>query len=234
MEDTYRIKAIVLNRERYRENDLTVTVYSRDYGKLQLIARGAKKFRSKIAAHIEPFCLIEGMVVRGKHRDYLGSAISSRCFIHLKADLDKIKLASEAAAAIRIMTKDNLPDDQIFDLLLSYLILLDNPRKKAKLWLKDAFEFKMLSALGFGSDLSDCGVCKKPLIAGNSILAANMGQVCHPSCLVQDGLTISDNCIKLLRIVIFEPFVKIQKLALSAELSDEFKNVIRIMMRENF
>ncbi|MFH1822239.1 MAG: recombination protein O N-terminal domain-containing protein [Patescibacteria group bacterium] len=43
MEETYTTKAIVLNRQPFRENDSRVVVYSFEQGKMELVARGTKK-----------------------------------------------------------------------------------------------------------------------------------------------------------------------------------------------
>ena len=87
MEETYATKAIVLNRVPFRENDIRVSLYSSDQGRLDLIARGARKTKSKIAGHIEPISLARIMVIRGKRLDYLGSAINEASYFNIKNDL---------------------------------------------------------------------------------------------------------------------------------------------------
>ena len=41
------IEGIVLKNKAYKENDMLVWIYTKDYGKIALIARGAKKLKSK-------------------------------------------------------------------------------------------------------------------------------------------------------------------------------------------
>ena len=47
MEETYNTKAIILNRQPFRERDSRVTIFSLERGKLILVARGTKKITSK-------------------------------------------------------------------------------------------------------------------------------------------------------------------------------------------
>ena len=88
MEETYRVKAIILNRQAFRENDVMVTVQSMDKGKLKLVARGVKKMQSKLAGHLEPLNLGDIMVVRGKQFNYVGSANAENCYANIKSDLE--------------------------------------------------------------------------------------------------------------------------------------------------
>ena len=44
MEETFYTRAIILKRSPWRENDSKVTVYSLERGRLELVARGTKKF----------------------------------------------------------------------------------------------------------------------------------------------------------------------------------------------
>jgi len=43
----YNLQAIILKRQIFREDDLLVTVYSLERGKLILQAKGAKKIKSR-------------------------------------------------------------------------------------------------------------------------------------------------------------------------------------------
>ncbi len=58
--------AIVLSRRDIREADQIITLYSREAGKQELIARGIKKITSKQTALLEPFCYMTYDVVAGK------------------------------------------------------------------------------------------------------------------------------------------------------------------------
>lgn len=67
MTTTTNIEAIVLNHTPYRENDLLVSIYSLDYGKITVLARGAKKLTSKNASYIQPMtlCSIDALIKKG-------------------------------------------------------------------------------------------------------------------------------------------------------------------------
>ena len=58
--------AFVLSRRDFREYDQSISLYTLEKGRLEVLARGVKKILSKNAAHLEPFCLIEAEIIQGK------------------------------------------------------------------------------------------------------------------------------------------------------------------------
>ncbi len=80
----YNLSAIILKREVFREDDLLITCYSHERGKVVVQARGGRKIKSKLAGHVEPVSLSNLEVVRGKQIDQLIGA-------SLKESYDNIK-----------------------------------------------------------------------------------------------------------------------------------------------
>ncbi|PIQ80173.1 MAG: DNA repair protein RecO, partial [Parcubacteria group bacterium CG11_big_fil_rev_8_21_14_0_20_41_14] len=46
---TYKTKSIILSSYPYREHDRIITFYSKEFGKMDARARGARKITSKLA-----------------------------------------------------------------------------------------------------------------------------------------------------------------------------------------
>ncbi len=151
---TFSTKAIILNRQDFRENDLRVVVYSKDYGKLELVARGAKKQTSKMAGHVEPFNLVNLMAVKGKQFDYIGSAISNNCFTNIKNDFDKVSAAGKSINIFNKSIKPEYPDQKIFYLLEDFLIAINNNLDLSILSI--SFKLKLMALLGYVPELYNC------------------------------------------------------------------------------
>jgi DNA repair protein RecO len=154
MDETYRFKGVVLSRQAYREHDLLVEVLSEEQGKLRLVARGAKKFKSKVAAHVEPLCLIEAMAIRGRREDYLGSALTDEVFAIIKGDLDRLRLASEAVNLLRRLIREGEPVGRIFRYLVEYLTYLNQPDIAPGKFQADLFAVSVLKSLGLLNNLT--------------------------------------------------------------------------------
>jgi len=204
MNETYNLKAIVLKREPFRENDARVILYSPEKGKLALVARGVKKLRSKMAGHLEPFCFSEIMAIRGRKLEYIGSAMNINCFRGIKEDLDKLKIAGNVFKIFDRLVKEESPEPRIFNLLLDFLNTLEEKNNLQLELVSNLFLFKLLSELGYEPELRQCVICRKKIEPeGNWISNIRGGLIC-PSCKIEnsekdDREAISENCIKLLR-----------------------------------
>ena len=147
----YNLTAIILKREVFREDDLLITCYSQERGKMVVQARGGKKIKSKLAGHIEPVSLSNLEVVRGKQIDQLIGSCLIKGYNEVKGDLLKLAYANYFLELILNLTKEDYRDENVFKLLYRALEFL-NREDVSKLEYKLArisFGFKLLLLLGF-------------------------------------------------------------------------------------
>lgn len=241
MEATKNTMALILRRQPFREADSLVTVYTPDYGKLTLIARGTKKLQSKLAGHLEPFTLIDLMIISGKGRDYIGSAIGREAYQRLRADLNKLYYAGQAIRVFDQLVREGEADRELFILLKEWLGHLNGPRdfRSAQPLSKTAGGFQLavfvnqlLEHLGYGPDLYNCRVCGKKIAAGLNHFDLLAGGLVDSECYKKISsekefpsnhyLPISDNVVKILRFIRDNSGEAIGKLKLSAILVKEF------------
>ncbi|MBI4812521.1 DNA repair protein RecO [Candidatus Falkowbacteria bacterium] len=237
MEETYFTKAIVLNRTPWREDGARVTVYSKERGKLDLMARGARKAGSKLAAHLEPITFSRLMVVRGKNYDYAGSTVSENSYFNIKNDLEKIFLAGGVLKIFNELVKGNERDEYIFFLLQETLKILNSEQMvsaKGGQLLYNFFILKLLVFLGHKPELYNCVVCHKRITPGdgNKFDLAKGGVACGKCSPA--GLTISDDCIKVLRVVVENGLANSIKLKINNKLEKEATNIISSFLKYNF
>jgi len=228
MEETYNTKAIILNRLSFREYDSRAIVYSIDKGKLELVTRGTKKIQSKLAGHIEPLNLSDIMVVCGKQFNYIGSAVNEDCYLELKNDLDKVKISGKGIKLFNELIKPEQADKELFFLLKDFLGILNkkNRLQDYNLFLH-FFILKLLSALGSKPELYNCLVCKKKITPGSNSFNLNKGGlVCRKCAKTNQYLTISNNCIKILRLAVREDLGKLIILKASNRLAKETIQII--------
>jgi len=230
MEETFNIKALILNRKPFSEDGSRVTAYSENLGKLDLVARGTKKIKSKLAGHLEPISLVEIMVVRGKQYNYIGAAVSRESYANIKNNFDKIKAAGEVIKVFNLIIKFGESDQNIFLLLKDYFNFLDGASAKTDYDLfVQLFIFKLLIKLGHRPELYSCVNCRKKISpSGNKFDLARGGLVCA-KCSGHNQfmqLTISDDCIKLLRLADKYDFNKLVKIKVNKKIEREIANII--------
>jgi DNA repair protein RecO (recombination protein O) len=213
MEESRKTLAIVLNRQDYREYDSLVSFYTSEFGKITLLARGTKRLKSKLAGHLEPMNLIDLMIIPGKGRDYAAGAINQEVFFSVKEDLNKLYYAGLGLRWFRNLTPENEQDKPLFFLLLEYLKTLNNI--KQELIREDGellfsfFAFKFLTEMGYKPELEHCLNCHKKICPGKNYFNLHSGGLMCESCFaaeknreIREILTISDNCVKILRFML--------------------------------
>ncbi len=145
--------ALVLARKNFREFDQTVSLYTRELGKVEVLAKGIKKITSKNSSNLEVLSLAEIEIAQGKEIDYLTKVQSIRIFKDIFSDFDKLFIARYVVklADANILAQER--DENIFNLLVSFLDFVNSATEINSLNLATGFIFKLWHCLGFGTQV---------------------------------------------------------------------------------
>jgi DNA repair protein RecO (recombination protein O) len=190
-------EAIVLGAMDYRESDRIVTLFTIEHGKIEGIARGAKKSVRRFGGALEPFARLRIEVVL---KEGLSSVLQTdivSVFPKVRNDLEKIGLAGYACELTDLMLPEGMASPRLFRLLASYLEHLDSfPASSSD---RRFFEMNFLNVLGYCPSLDRCALCALELDKGARVLypmAAN-GLLCtHCG---RGGMPLSMETVGLLR-----------------------------------
>jgi len=142
--------AIVLSRRDFRESDQMISVYTKEKGKLDLLARGVKKIISKNSAHLEPFSLVEIEVIPGKEIDHLTKVVPVNYFSNIRVDLQKSLATGFVVSTTDKLLQTHEPDKRIFDLLSGWLKDVNLTSYNLELITSiDGYIVKLLNCLGY-------------------------------------------------------------------------------------
>lgn len=144
----YNLQAIILKRQVFKDDDLLITLYSLEQGKVILQAKGAKKILSKLAGHLEPVSLSGLNVTIGKNIDQLIGAQIIRTYSNIKSNLKLTAYANYFIELINRLTEENHSDNRIYQLLVKSLDYLESQPCNLKI-ARISFGFKLLHFLGF-------------------------------------------------------------------------------------
>jgi len=151
------MEAIILSRRDFREHDQIISAYTKEEGKVELLARGVKKIMSKNTAHLEPFSYVDIAWVSGKELDYLTTVQPYDLFVHIRQDFEKSLGAWRVVSLVDTLIQAEHTDSRVFALLLSWLQMIDDVDAFQTL-LVDAFVMKFFDLLGFRPVLDKCVV----------------------------------------------------------------------------
>lgn len=143
--------AVVLSRKNVKEYDQMISLYTREQGKVEVLAKGIKKITSKNSSNLEILSLVEIEIAKGKEIDHLTKVQSVKVFKNIYSDFDKIFIANYVVkiADANILSQER--DVRIFDLISSFLEFLDSATKINSLNLATGFIFKLWHCLGFSA-----------------------------------------------------------------------------------
>lgn len=195
-----RVDAVVLRHSDYGEADRLLTVYTRQRGKMRVLAKGARKIASRKAGHIEPFTHVKLQLATGRDMFLLTQADTVDAYLPLRDDL---LLTGHAAYALELLDRftyeDETENPTLFRLLTETLTRLAS---RADVWLVLRFyEMRLLDQLGFRPQLFECVNCGREIKPEDQFFSFSAGGVICPRC--GQGLkhlhSISVEALKYLR-----------------------------------
>lgn len=197
---SFRAESIVLKHHDWGEADRILTVFTREHGKLRVIAKGVRKIRSRRAGHLEPFTHVAIQLAKSKDMPIVTQADTLESFSVLREDLDAIGSASYVVELLDKFTYQEGENVSIFSLLKRTLERLAAARVPTALVLR-YFEMRLLDLSGFRPELFVCVVCGEKIVAENQYFSAGQGGVvCPRSASGMSGLVpISVDALRFLR-----------------------------------
>ncbi len=149
MSRTYKIVGIVLKRVNYNETDKIISIYTKEYGKILLLAKGVRKINSRKAPHLEPFSLIKAFVAKGKTWDIITEVETVSGYFRLRKDLKRIAYAYQIAEIIDRLCLEQEVSQVIFEQVKKIFDIIDkNNYPEIKIYL-DLFYLNLLWELGY-------------------------------------------------------------------------------------
>jgi len=231
MSRTYTTTGIVLKRRDYQENDRLFCLYTRDFGKIEVVARGTKKITSKLKGYLEPFYLVKLMIAKGKFFDKLANCNTIKSYNNLRNDPTLLGFALInylAEGTDGLISGQTLQADK-FNLLLETLDILEQEitgdlteRKERLLFIASIYFLKLLGLLGYQPEIQRCVMCHKGILLTKNIFDFSKGGLvcedCKKICLIEDYIKVSDGVIKILQLAKEKPLDYF--ITLPAEISD--------------
>ena len=181
-----RTPAVCLRKVDWSETSQVLRFFTPARGKISCVAKGSKRKKSAFLAPFDILGVYDLIRIEKKPGtlDILTAAERVRVFPNLPREYPRFVAASYAAEYVDEFTKEGMPVDGLYELLVELLERLD-----AGAPVPDAlfsFEARALEALGFGPRLRECGVCRKAATRPDLYFSVRDGGVLCPECRPQE------------------------------------------------
>ncbi|MFD2369702.1 DNA repair protein RecO [Brevibacillus sp. GCM10020057] len=226
-------EGIVIRSVDYGESSKVVTLFTREHGKLGIMARGAKKTKSRLAAVSQLFS--HGYYLckagPGSGMPDLSQGDIMESFRDLRQSLHATAYAAYIAELLDRLTHEREPNPYLFQLLLHTFRYLDEGRD-AEILCR-IFETKMLSVAGISPQLSACANCgaeREPYA-----ISVSQGGLLCPVCLPSDpyAITVTPSTWKLLRLFQVFDLERLGEIEVKPATRSQLKHILRSYMDEH-
>ncbi len=175
-----KTEAVVLRSINQGETSKILTLYSREFGKVSVMARGARKMKSRFGALLEPLNHLAVVFYRKEGRDlqYLSQADLLDSFPGIKAQLENTTLAMAVCELLDKVQQGEEPSALLFRLLLSTLRSLEKRRESGDDIFR-AFQMHASGILGFRPHLEACLGCGQEPVGPVDFDLGSGGPVCR-------------------------------------------------------
>ena len=167
MPGSFKTEGVVLRSIRYGEADRILHLYTAERGRVNAIAKGSRRPKSRFGGRLEPFFRLDLMLHEGRSELCTVTGASTvDGYPNLRSDGPALDAAARACDAILRLLDSVDPNRPAYNLLCRYLALLDRnagpaaaPGGPNAAAVGLAFRLKLALAAGFSPELASCARC---------------------------------------------------------------------------
>jgi len=143
------------------ESDEVITLYTREFGMIEVVGKSIRKNASKLRMNVPLFSLTEIGFIQGKSYNTLTDARVVSFFKEAKRDIKRLSLLYRLSEVIITLIKGEEKDEKVFRFILrsfQKISELSLTREGVKTCYYH-FVFRLMALLGHGIDTQRCAIC---------------------------------------------------------------------------
>lgn len=169
-----------------------VDLFSKEKGRLQFVARGAKRDRSRVLNLTVPYVEGRFTLIRGRSHFYLKDGMIKNAHTGLQNSLHKLVSASYGVEILRAVLTQQA-DYELYMLLSVFLEAVEESSKDNLVRVLSAYVLKLSSFIGFRPILSRCAVCGHA-VKNDAVFDPAEGGLVHREHATSTGRTLTAFC----------------------------------------
>jgi DNA repair protein RecO (recombination protein O) len=177
-------EALIIRTIPFQETSSIVKLFTRDQGKIAVIAKGARRLKSQLRGYLEPLCHVEAIYYYKNTRDI--QTLSKIDLIHAYlSDAQEINSSLYGLAVLETVDKtirDHEHDEEVFTATVRTLDTMDRQPHNCQV-LFIGFLQIIADILGYRLNTKNCYRCKRPLTTAE--YSRGSGQLFCEKCIPQ-------------------------------------------------
>lgn len=194
-----KTEGVILKKNNFSDYHKMVTIFTKDFGKKTVAAKGVRKLKSKLAPHLEVGMKTKITITRGKKNDILTGAQVINAHKKIHQNLTKTSYLYTLAELVDKLTEDEHEDAQLYDIVSEGVLLineLDEEKLPAALCVIIAH---LLNNSGIYPETDVCSRSGEKLIEEDAAFSHKKQGVIKKQYALRDDPWMSVNQIKYLK-----------------------------------
>lgn len=228
----YKLQGIVLKATKINDSDKILTIFTKEQGKIQAVAKGVRNPKSKLIGSTQVFSLCDFVLYKGKNLYNLNQGEVINSYYPLREDLKKLAYSSYIIELVNSGVVEEEANTKIFGLLEKTLTLIMSDARYKQ--IVRAFELKFISYLGYRPHLIDCVNCHKELTDKIKFSINHSGILCD-ECRSIDryGYNINQEVANMMKFLLFSSFEDILEVEIDGNILKVLENILRTYIGNN-
>jgi len=226
----YKVRAFVIRATRMTESSRVVTLFTEEFGKVKVVAKGVDRPKSKFGGTIDLFNLLEAVIYKKETSELgtLSDASVIESYPRIAADSRKFGFASAWCEILDKTSHLDHPRPATFDLTKAYFGNLSGLKSDSAGLLFWTALFKMLIIEGYAPEIEKCSNCGKADTGAAAVISLSRGGLICGKCSGGDDtlMKLSADSLGLLRKMASESLADIAGESFSSKAGKKAAEVI--------
>jgi DNA repair protein RecO (recombination protein O) len=225
-----KAEGIVLRTVDYGEGNKIITVFTKEMGKIGMVARGARKTKSKLGAVSQPFTVAHFIFYLGTGLATISQGEIIESHSKIRNDLYKAAYAAYLLELTDRMTEEKQRIPALYEALCSILKQMEDGKDSEM--LTRIFELKALSTFGYHPSFENCMACGRG-IAPWLFSVRESGLLCA-GCRYKDpyAMSIGEQIPRILQLLQRIDIKNLGEIRIKESTREQLKKVIQSFMDE--
>ena len=164
MTQIVKTEAIVLKSMKYGETSMIISLYTKQFGKISGIVKGARQSKSKFGSALQPMSYVSIVLYKKDSREIqtVTQCDTLKSFKHLSTDIEKMAIGMTMVELLRNVSHEEEENTRLFALIVDTLSAVNNATNSASNLLYH-FELRLATLLGFQPRFDACISCRSPI-----------------------------------------------------------------------
>ncbi len=221
-----KTRGLVSKTVNFGEGDKILTILTEEYGKIQAMARGARRTRSKLVAGTQLFCYCDFILFKGRSWHYINQAEIINSFHKIRNELTTLSCCTYLVELANEIVQPNQRPGRLLQILLEALSLFAAKEVSPEILLR-ATELKILAYAGYKPQLGYCVNCR--VNSKVNYFGPMSGGVLCADCKDVDphSYRISQGTIRIMKLMMKWKLKKLDCLRLEEHILRELEKILK-------